>query len=118
MKRGNIMKLLIITGILWEILSASAAARAQTFPSSPPQFFPPTPTGPPAYTPIPPQQAPPVQQAPSPGQREKGVINPRTGEFYPGTEGGVINPQTGVVLPKVGGGYLNPQTGEVIPQKE
>jgi hypothetical protein len=118
MERRNITKLLVIAGIFLGILSACIMAGAQTFPSSPPQFFPPTPSGPPSYQPIPPQPAPPVQPAPPTGKKERGAINPRTGEFYPGTNGGVINPQTGVVLPKVGGGYLNPQTGEVIPSKE
>ena len=46
-----------------------------------------------------------------------GVINPRTGEYNPGTFGGVVDPKTGVVLPKVEGGYANPATGEVIPKK-
>ena len=91
----------------------------QSFPSMPPQSFPSTPSspGPPAYTPIPPVALPPpAKGGPAVLQKEKGTVNPRTGEFYPGTYGGVIDPQTGVVLPKVGGGYLNPQTGETIPQ--
>jgi hypothetical protein len=49
---------------------------------------------------------------------EKGVINPRSGEFYPGTIGGVVNPQTGEVLPKVEGGYINPKTGEFLPAQK
>jgi hypothetical protein len=49
---------------------------------------------------------------------EKGVVNPRTGEFYPGTIGGVVNPQTGEVLPKVEGGYINPKTGEFLPAQK
>jgi hypothetical protein len=92
---------------------------AQSFPSMPPQHYPSTPTspGPPAYTPLPPGTLPaPVQPAPPTGEKERGVVNPRTGEFYPGTHGGVIDPKTGVVLPKVEGGYQNPQTGETIPQ--
>jgi hypothetical protein len=92
---------------------------AQVFPSLPPQHYPSTPSspGPPAYTPLPPGTVPaPAQPAPTHQEKEKGVVNPRTGEFYPGTYGGVVNPQTGVVLPKVEGGYQNPQTGEIIPQ--
>jgi hypothetical protein len=49
---------------------------------------------------------------------EKGIINPRTGEHYPGTIGGVINPRTGEVLPKVDGGYINPKTGEILPEQK
>ena len=92
---------------------------AQTFPSMPPQHYPATPSspGPPAYTPIPPGTLPsPAKPAPSMQEKERGTVNPRTGEFYPGTYGGVIDPKTGVVLPKVEGGYQNPQTGEIIPQ--
>jgi hypothetical protein len=54
-------------------------------------------------------------QGPSTNHTEKGAINPRTGEFYPGAFGGVINPRRGVFLPKVHGGYYNPETGETIP---
>jgi hypothetical protein len=92
---------------------------AQSFPSMPPQQYPPTPSspGPPAYTPIPPGGLPAPAKPTSPTQeKERGIVNPRTGEFYPGTYGGVIDPKTGVVLPKVEGGYQNPQTGETIPQ--
>ncbi len=117
MRRMGI-KQIITYAALVGFLSIGIGAKAQTFPSSPHPFYPPTPSGPPPYTPIPPQKAPPAQQAPSAGKPEKGVIDPRTGEFYPGTYGGVINPRTGVVLPKVQGGYLNPETGEVIPKKE
>jgi hypothetical protein len=91
---------------------------AQSFPSMPPQQYPPTPSspGPPAYTPIPPGTLP-SPAAPT-REIEKGVVNPRTGEFYPGTHGGVLDPKTGVVLPKVEGGYQNPQTGEIIPKSQ
>jgi hypothetical protein len=92
---------------------------AQSFPSMPPQHYPSTPSspGPPAYTPLPPGTLPaPAQPVPPTREKEKGVVNPRTGEFYPGTYGGVVDPKTGVVLPKVEGGYQNPQTGETIPQ--
>lgn len=97
---------------------------APTLPSLPPHFYPPTPSspGPPSYKPISPsppaQAAPPAPHGPSTLNKEKGVINPRTGEFFPGAFGGVINPKTGVFLPKVDGGYQNPETGEVIPKKE
>lgn len=92
---------------------------AQAFPPMLPQHYPPTPSSPapPAYTPIPPGRLPaPAQPTTPTGEKEKGVVNPRTGEFYPGTHGGVMDPKTGVVLPKVEGGYQNPQTGETIPQ--
>ncbi len=59
----------------------------------------------------------PAPNVPSRGEPEKGITNPRTGEFYPGTIGGVVNPQTGAVLPKVDGGYVNPRTGEFFPAK-
>ena len=118
----DIKRIITITTVLG-FLSMTVGAEAQTsLPSSPPPFYPPTPSGPPPYTPIPPQQppqtAPSGPLAPSKETKEQGVVNPRTGEYYPGTYGGVVNPQTGVVLPKVEGGYMNPQTGEVIPKKE
>jgi len=116
--RGIGTKQIIITVALAGLLSAENGAKAQTFPSSPHPFYPPIPSGLPSYTPIPPQKAPPTQQVPSAGKPEKGVIDPRTGEFYPGVYGGVINPRTGVVLPKVESGYLNPETGEVIPNQK
>ena len=62
--------------------------------------------------------APPAVKPPAGTLPEKGVVNPRTGEFYPGTIGGVVNPQTGEVLPKVEGGYVNPKTGEVVPSQK
>lgn len=74
-----------------------------------PEVSPPKPPSPPAV-PLPAPVKPPQGAVP-----EKGVLNPRTGEFYPGTTGGVINPRTGEVLPKVGGGYISPKTGEFIP---
>jgi len=101
------------------LLAGEATLFAQSFPSMPPQHYPPTPAspGPPAYTPIPPGALPaPAKPASPTGEKERGVVNPRTGEFYQGTYGGVIDPKTGVVLPKVEGGYHNPQTGETIPQ--
>lgn len=115
------IKKVVISATLAGFLSMAIAVEAQTLPSLPRPFYPPTPSGPPPYKPIappPPQTAPSGPQAPTTGKKESGVVNPRTGEFYPGTIGGVINPRTGVVLPKIEGGYLNPETGEVIPKKE
>jgi hypothetical protein len=109
-----------IAGVLMILLLAGrATVFPQSYPSMPPQHYPATPSspGPPAYTPIPPGTLPgPAKPAPSMQEKERGTVNPRTGEFYPGTYGGVIDPKTGVVLPKVEGGYQNPQTGETIPQ--
>ena len=47
----------------------------------------------------------------------KGAINTRTGEYYPGAAGGIINPKTGQFYPDVGGGYINPKTGEFMPKQ-
>ncbi len=122
MKKIGIKRTMIIATLtLAGFLLMAVAAAAQTFPSSPRPFYPPAPSGPLPYKPIappPPQTAPSGLPAPTTGKKESGVVNPWTGEFYPGTFGGVINPRTGVVLPKVEGGYLNPQTGEIIPKKE
>jgi hypothetical protein len=115
---GKRVKNIIITSALMGFLSMANAAKAQTFPSSPKPFYPPTPSGPLHYTPIPPQKAPSSAKPPSRPKMERGIINPWTGEFYPGTQGGVLNPRTGVFLPKVNGGYLDPETGVVIPEKE
>jgi hypothetical protein len=97
-------------------------ARAQNSPfvfPSPRQFV--IPPAPP-YSPIQPgptpQPARPAPPGPSTITKEKGVVNPRTGEFLPGTFGGVIDPETGFVWPKVEGGYRNPMTGEIIPNTE
>ena len=101
------------------LLAGRATLFAQSFPSMPPQHYPPTPSSPapPAYTPIPPGTLPaPAKPAAPIQEKERGTVNPRTGEFYPGTYGGVIDPKIGVVLPKVEGGYQNPLTGEIIPQ--
>ena len=47
----------------------------------------------------------------------QGAIDPRTGEFYPGTGGGgLINPRTGEVYPGTAGGWINPGTGEFYPR--
>ncbi len=110
------IRLTVIAVLIILLAQGKAIIFAQSFPSMPPQQYPPTPSspGPPSYTPIPPGTLPPPA-APT-REKEKGVVNPRTGEFYPGTYGGVIDPKTGVVLPKVEGGYQNPQTGETIPQ--
>jgi hypothetical protein len=118
-----VKKMSLIMGALFMPLLAEGSAMvfSQSFPSMPPRSFPSTPSlpGPPAYKPIPPMTVPPPAGGGAPTlEKEKGTVNPRTGEFYPGTYGGVIDPQTGVVLPKVGGGYLNPQTGETIPKNQ
>lgn len=43
-------------------------------------------------------------------------FNVRSGQVYPGTKAGVINPRTGEFYPKAGPrGYLNPRTGEFYP---
>jgi hypothetical protein len=120
---GCMKKMSLIMGTILFLLLAGSSARVfpQSFPSMPPQSFPSTPSspGPAAYKPIPPVTVPPpAGRGGTALEKERGTVNPRTGEFYPGTYGGVINPQTGVVLPKVGGGYLNPQTGETIPQSQ
>jgi len=116
---NRVLKKIRLTGIavlIFLLAQGKTMVFAQSFPSMPPQHYPPTPSspGPPSYTPIPPG-TPPPSTAPT-REIEKGVVNPRTGEFYPGTLGGVLDPKTGVVLPKVEGGYQNPQTGETIPQ--
>jgi len=67
---------------------------------------------------LPASPPPPALQPPAGGAPEKGVVNPRTGEFYPGTIGGVVHPKTGEVLPKVEGGYVNPKTGEFLPAQK
>jgi len=77
-----------------------------------PERTPPKPPSPPIALP-PPSVKPPAGTIP-----EKGVVSPRTGDFYPGTIGGVVNPQTGEVLPKVEGGYINPKTGEFLPAQK
>jgi len=59
----------------------------------------------------------PTLQAPSTVKPERGIIDPRTGDFYPGVFGGAINPKTGDFLPKTGGGFINPRTGEFFPAK-
>jgi hypothetical protein len=113
------MSLIMVAILILLLAGGTTRVFSQSFPSMPPRSFPPAPAtpGPPAYTPIPPQTIPPPATGGSPTlEKEKGTVNSRTGEFYPGTYGGVIDPRTGVVLPKVGGGYQNPQTGETIPQ--
>jgi hypothetical protein len=67
---------------------------------------------------LPASPPPPALKPPAGGTPEKGVVNPRTGEFYQGTIGGIINPKTGEVLPKVEGGYVNPKTGEFLPAQK
>ena len=64
---------------------------------------------------LPPPPSLPETTPPKALKPDRGVINPRTGEYYPPVPGGVINPKSGEILPKVDGGYINPQTGEFIP---
>ncbi len=113
----------VLMTLVFQIFQGLAGlTMAQNSPSlfpSPRQFvFPPAPP----YSPIQPgptpQPAPAAPPGPSTLTKEKGVVNPRTGEFLPGTFGGVIDPKTGVVWPKVEGGYHNPMTGEIIPKTE
>jgi hypothetical protein len=84
--------------------------------NQPRQLFPPTPPAlkPPSYSPVAPPPLPTDRGAPP--EHERGVIDPRTGDFLPAVKGGVTNPRTGDFFPKVEGGYLNPKTGEVIPR--
>jgi hypothetical protein len=70
---------------------------------------------PPEYKPMPVQPAPstnPVQP------KQKGVLNPKTGEFYPSVNEGVYNPRTGEYYPPTSGGYFNPRTGEFYPSQD
>ncbi len=58
---------------------------------------------------------PPVQ--PAPQQENRGVVNPRTGEYLQPSGKGVYNPRTGDYYIPSGNGYYNPRTGEFIPRK-
>ena len=113
--KNIVLIIILLIGLL--ILRHFTPAEAASLPSSPTPFYPPVVTGPP---PIPPPANPPSlpakPAAPSGNGLERGITNPRTGEFYPGAIGGVINPRTGVFLPKVEGGYFNPETGDVVPK--
>jgi len=108
---------LAVLGVFIILLSAGSSAFPQggilKGPTPPLMVNPERPPSPPPST----AAAPPPPAVPLPpgSVPEKGVINPRTGEFYPGTMGGVVNPKTGDVLPKVEGGYVNPKTGEFLP---
>jgi hypothetical protein len=73
---------------------------------------------PPKAPTLPASPPPPAVKPPAGVMPEKGTINPRTGDFYPGTIGGVVNPKSGEVLPKVEGGYINPKTGDVLPEQK
>jgi len=115
--------LILVVLLFFGTLLIPAPVQGQSpSPFSPPSFHPPVVPAPPPYKPIPPQRPPQAgpldPNAPYTAQREQGVLNPRTGEFYPGSYGGVIDPRTGVLFPRVNGGYVNPQTGEVIPRRE
>ncbi len=52
-----------------------------------------------------------------PQQENRGVVNPRTGEYLPPSGKGVYNPRTGDYYIPSGNGYYNPKTGEFIPKK-
>lgn len=113
--RNSFISILLWVGLwlLFNLFSAEAAS----LPSSPPPFYPPTAPGPQPVSPLQnPPFVPPQTVIPSKSQPEPAIINPRTGELYPGAIGGVTNPRTGVFLPKVEGGYFNPETGEIIPK--
>ena len=114
--------LLVAAFALAGLLIAAGVEGQSFFPSSPTPFYPPVPPARPPYQPAPPQAPPgtvqPAPSVPNTARREQGILNPKTGEFYPGTYGGVIDPKTGVMLPKVDGGYVDPRTGEVIPRRE
>jgi hypothetical protein len=115
MKRG-VTLCLILTGIFFFGVSLSfPQGGIIKGPVPPVSTSPAMPKAAPVPQPVVP--APPSIQAPTGAGQEKGVVNPRTGDFYPGVLGGVMNPRTGDILPKVEGGYLNPRTGEVVPAK-
>ncbi len=124
MNMRNLRRGIVIWLLLLDSLGLIPAAYGQSsfFPPSPPPVYPPVVPPQPPYRPIPPQApsgtVPETRGVPNREQREQGVLNPRTGEFFPGTYGGVIDPRTGVLLPKVDGGYVDPRTGEVIPGRE
>ncbi len=109
--------LLIVISLIGPLmLGPFAPAEPASLPSSPPPFYPPVVTAPQPAPPVIAPSVPAKPAVPSGNGLERGVTNPRTGEFYPGAIGGVINPRTGVFLPKVEGGYFNPETGDVIPK--
>jgi hypothetical protein len=118
------MKFFSVLALFLLVVSLAPGLQAQmnssALPSSPAPIYPPrvAPSAPPsAYRPVTPPNPSPAVVPPRPDTPGGGVVNPWTGEFYPGTFGGVVNPRTGEVLPKVDGGYYNPQTGEFIPRK-
>jgi len=61
--------------------------------------------------PQPPSPAP--QQAHTPPDPPKTVINPHTGQVYTPAAGGVIDPNTGQFMPEAAGGYTHPDHGFV-----
>jgi hypothetical protein len=55
----------------------------------------------------------------APAREQRGAINPMNGQYYPPTgNGDVINPATGERYPGVPGGYINPNTGEFFRKTE
>jgi hypothetical protein len=111
-----LMIFFIVAGILAGQNSLSMAQGGMIKGPVPPIAINPAPPKP-LQLPQPVAPVPSSVQPPKTDGQEKGVVNPRTGEFFPGAMGGVMNPRTGEILPKVEGGYLNQRTGEVIPAK-
>lgn len=56
----------------------------------------------------------PVPDTPVP---QRGVVDPKTGQYLPPAQGGVINPRTGEFYHDTGPGYVNPRTGQIIPKR-
>lgn len=116
---ATILLSILITLVFQELTMTARAQNSPPLFPSPRQFvFPPAPPYSPIQPSPTPQPTPPGPPGPSTLNKEKGVVNPRTGEFLPGTFGGVIDLKTGVVWPKVEDGYRNPKTGEIIPKME
>lgn len=57
---------------------------------------------------------PPIPSAPIP---QRGVVDPKTGQYLPPVRDGVINPRTGEFYRDTGAGYVNPRTGQIIPKR-
>jgi len=66
----------------------------------------------PEYRPLPPPLT-----VPPRSDRNRGAVNPFTGEFYPPSGRGVINPWTGEYYPPAGNGFFNPRTGQWFPRR-
>lgn len=48
---------------------------------------------------------------------QRGVVDPKTGQYLPPARDGVINPRTGEFYHDTGPGYVNPRTGQIIPKR-